>query len=302
MKHKITLRRAMQYCIYKYPFLTRWLSDKAYLQLMYWVCIGKKLNLKAPRAFNEKMQWLKLYNRNPDYPAMADKYAAKELIRKRIGEEYVPRTYAVWDSAEEIDFDILPDRFVLKCTHDCGGMVICHDKSKLDQGKAREKIALALKRDYYYSGREWPYSKIVPKVIAEEFLEDRKTGELRDYTFFTFSGVPKLLFVASERQAKNTETKFDFFDMDYEHLELVNGHPNAGNPPEKPENFELMKELAAKLSEGTPHLRVDFYEANGRVYVGELTFFHWSGFVPFEPESWDLQMGDWLELPKEARE
>ena len=245
------------------------------------------------------MQWLKLYNRQPEYPAMADKYAAKKIITDKIGEEYVAKNYAVWDTAEEIDFDVLPDSFVIKCTHDCGGMVICRDKSELDREKAREKIARALKSDYYYSGREWPYSQIKPRIIAEEYLEDMKTGELRDYKFFTFNGVPKVMFVASERQVKNTETKFDFFDMDYNHLDIINGHPNANTPPQKPENFELMKELAAKLSEGTPHLRVDFYEVNGKVYVGELTFFHWSGFVPFEPKSWDLQMGEWMDLPRE---
>lgn len=301
MKQKNIFRRGLQYCIYKYPALTKHISDEVYLKFMYWVCIGKKLNLHDPKTFNEKLQWLKLYNRDPKYPAMVDKYAAKKIIADKIGEEYVVRNYAVWDTAEEISFDNLPNQFVIKCTHDCGGMVICSDKRKLNHEQARERIADALKTNYYYSGREWPYSKIKPRIIAEEYLEDKKTGELRDYKFFTFNGVPKMLFVASERQNKYSETKFDFFDMDYKHLDLINGHPNAEKSPEKPENFELMKELAAKLSAGIPHLRVDFYEVNGRVYVGELTLFHWSGFVPFEPESWDLMMGEWIDLPKETR-
>lgn len=297
MKKKFTFRRGLQYCIYKYPMLTSHLSDKTYLKLMYWVCIGKKLDLRNPETYNEKLQWLKLYDRNPMYPAMADKFAAKEIITEKIGEGYVAKNFAVWDTAEEIDFDILPDQFVIKCTHDCGGMVICSDKQKLNREQAREKIAKALNTNYYSSGREWPYSQVKPRIIVEEYLEDKKTGELRDYKFFTFNGVPKMLFVASERQSKNAETKFDFFDMDYKHLDIINGHPNASAPPVKPENFELMKELAAKLSAGIPHLRVDFYEVNGKVYVGELTFFHWSGFTPFEPDSWDRMMGEWIALP-----
>lgn len=299
MKQKNIFRRGLQYFIYKYPVLTRNLSDEIYLKFMYWVCIGKKLNLQNPRTFNEKLQWIKLYNRDPKYPAMVDKYAAKELIADKIGKDYIAKNLAVWDTAEEINFDVLPNQFVIKCTHDCGGMIICSDKRKLDQKQAREKMAKAMKSNYYFSGREWPYSRIRPRIIAEEYLEDKKTGELRDYKFFTFNGVPRILFVASERQDINTETKFDFFDMDYRHLDIINGHPNAKIAPEKPVNFELMKELAAKLSTGIPHLRVDFYEVNGKVYVGELTLFHWSGFVPFEPMSWDVKMGEWIDLPKE---
>lgn len=291
--------RAIEYMLYKHRWMTRGLSDKQYIKLMYRVCIGEKLDLNHPKTYTAKLQWLKLYDRRPQYSAMVDKYDAKEYIAARIGEEYVVKNYGVWERFEDIDFDKLPSRFVLKCTHDCGGLVICHDKSKLDLAAAEKKINKCLKHNYYKSGREWPYKNVKPRIIAEEYLEDTATGELRDYKFFTFDGVPKALFIASDRQSKSEETKFDFFDMDYNHLEVLNGHPNSGKLPEKPINFEKMKELAAKLSEGIPHLRVDFYEVDGKVYVGELTFFHWSGFVPFNPREWDEKLGDWLTLPAE---
>jgi len=226
-----------------------------------------------------------------------DKFDVKKYVADRIGEEYIIPTYGVWDSFDEIDFDKLPDQFVLKCTHDSGGLVIVRDKSALDKTKARRKIEKCLKRNFYYLGREWPYKDVKPRIIAEAYMEDETTAELRDYKFFTFNGVPKVLFVASERQKEGEETKFDFFDMDYNHLPVCNGHPNASVPPKKPETFEKMRELAEKLSEGIPHLRVDFYEVNGKIYFGELTFYHWSGMVPFEPEEWDYTFGSWLELP-----
>ena len=206
-----------------------------------------------------------------------------------------------WDSFDEIDFDELPDRFVLKCTHDSGGLFICTDKTKMDVGVVKGKIEKSLKRDYFYNGREWPYKNVRHRIIAEQYMEDEKTQELRDYKFFAFNGEVKALFIATDRQKKGEETKFDFFDADFNHLDFINGHPNAEIYPEKPVMFEEMKNLAKKLSEGIPHVRVDFYEVNGKIYFGELTFSHWSGMVPFEPQEWDKTFGDWIELPPKTK-
>lgn len=275
----------------------RWLPDKTYLKWNYWANLRKRLNLKNPKTFNEKLQWLKLYDRKPIYTTMVDKYAAKDYVAERIGEEYIIPTLGVWDSFDDIDFDSLPDQFVLKCTHDSGTFIICRDKTTFDQESAKERLARALKRDYYSQSREWPYKNVKPRIIAEKYMEDTVTGELRDYKFFCFNGIPKILFVATERQSVDSETKFDFFDMDFNHLDVRNGHPNAKTPPSKPACFEEMKRLAKILSADIPHLRVDFYEINGRVYFGELTFYHWSGLVPFDPPHWDVTFGEWIELP-----
>lgn len=239
----------------------------------------KKLNLKAPETYTEKLQWLKLYDRRPEYVKMVDKYEVKKYVADIIGEEYIIPTLGVWDRFEDIDFDALPDQFVLKCTHDSGGLAICKDKSTFDIAAAKEKIEKSLKENYYWHSREWPYKNVNPRIIAEVYMEDETTQELRDYKFFAFDGTVKALFIASERYAAE-ETKFDFFDENFNHLPFTNGHPNAKIMPEKPVTFEKMKQLAAKLSAGIPQVRVDFYEVNGKIYFGELTFAHWGGLMP----------------------
>ena len=272
------------------------LPDKAYLSILYRASFKKRINWKNPKTFNEKLQWLKLYDRNPNYCNMVDKYEAKRFVKERIGSEYVvPALAGPWDDFDEIDFDTLPDRFVLKTTHDCGGVFICKDKKSIDYEGAKHFLNKHLQRDYYLTCREWPYKNVKPRIFAEEYLADLE-GDLKDYKFFCFNGVPKLMFIASERQSKVNETKFDFFDMDFNHLPITNGHPNAHTAPKAPENFELMKELAVILSRNIPHLRVDFYECNGKLYLGELTFSHWGGLVPFEPEKWDEILGSWIQL------
>lgn len=276
------------------------LSDEEYLKKRFKIEVGMELNLNTPRTFNEKLQWLKLYDHKPEYTAMVDKYEVKKYITQMIGEEYVIPTLGVWDEFDDIDFDVLPDQFVLKCTHDSGGLVICRDKKIFNRAKARKKIEKSLKNNFFYSGREWAYKDVKPRIIAEKYMEDYETQELRDYKFFCFNGICKALFIASDRQTDGVETKFDFFDSNYNHLDINNGHPNANVIPEKPKNFELMKQLAEKLSAGIPHLRVDFYEVNGKAYFGELTFCHWSGMVPFEPIEWDYKFGEWIELPEKT--
>ena len=275
------------------------LPDEEYLSRRYRASMKKDLNLNDPKTYNEKLQWLKLYNQRPEYTQMVDKHAVKQYVADCIGEEYIIPTLGVWDKFEDIDFDSLPNQFVLKCTHDSGGLVICRDKSRLNVKKARRKINDSLKRDFYMRSREWPYKNVPRKIIAEKYMEDRETAELRDYKFLCFNGEPKALYVATDRQTPGEEVKFDFFDMDYRHIEVKNGHQNAKVLPEKPQRFELMKELAKKLSQGIPHVRIDFYEVDGKVYFGEMTFFHMSGMVPFEPEEWDYTFGSWIELPVE---
>ena len=253
--------------------------------------------MKNPQTFNEKLQWLKIYDRKPIYTTMVDKYEVKNYVADKIGDEYIIPTLGVWDSFDEIDFDSLPDQFVLKCTHDSGGLVICKDKSKLNKEKAKKKIELSLNRNYYYHGREWAYKDVKPRVIAEKYMEDKNSKDLKDYKFFCFDGKVKAMFIATDRFTQGVETKFDFYDTNFEHLPFTNGHPNAECVIEKPKHFEKMKELAEILSKGIPQIRVDFYEIDDEVYFGELTFFHWSGMVPFVPEKWDYVFGEWIELP-----
>jgi len=274
-------------------------NDETFLRLKWKLRMDYPLNLDNPKTYNEKLQWLKLHDRKPIYTTMVDKYEAKKYVADIIGEEYIIPTLAVYDRVEDIDFDKLPNQFVLKWTHDSGGIVICKDKSKLNIDDAIKKLKKGERSHYYWRSREWPYKNVKPRIIAEQYMEDSTTSELRDYKFFCFDGEVKALFIATDRQKKGEETKFDFFDADFNHLDIKNGHPNAEIPPAKPKMFDNMKELAGKLSKGIPQLRVDFYEVNGKVYFGELTFSHWSGMKPFEPVEWDYKFGEWIKLPVE---
>ncbi|MBR3610306.1 MAG: glycosyl transferase [Oscillospiraceae bacterium] len=268
-----------------------------FVKIRYRIDMGKELDLENPVTYTEKLQWLKLYDHRPEYTTMVDKYGVKEYVSKKIGEKYVIPLLGVWEKVDDIDFNSLPERFVLKTTHDSGGIVICKDKSKLDIHAAKRKLSYFMKRNYYDCNREWPYKNVKHRIIAEEYMEDSRQGELRDYKFFTFGGEPKVLYIAQGR-GKGEPTVADFFDMDYNHLPFTIDHDMAPVPPEKPQCFEEMKELAAKLSAGTPQLRVDFYEVDGKVYFGEMTFFHCSGLAPFRPEAWDKKFGDWVVLPE----
>lgn len=277
----------------KYPRLIR--DDRKYIEYVWKHRMNYPLNLDNPQRYNEKLQWIKLYDHRDIYTTMVDKCEAKKYVAPIIGEQYIIPTLAVWDKVEDINTDNLPNQFVLKTTHDSGGVVICHDKTKFDLEKAKKKLERSLQRDFYILAREWPYKNVHRRIIAEQYMEDNETKELRDYKFFCFDGVPKALFIATDRQNRE-EPYFDFFDMDFNHLDMRHGHPNAPHLPEKPKCFEEMKVLAAKLSKGYPHIRVDLYEVNGKVYFGELTLFHHTGMVNFEPEKWDDIFGSWLDL------
>lgn len=273
----------------------------AFLQRMYRIHFGREPNLNNPKTYTEKLQWLKLYDHRPEYTRMVDKYAAKDYVAKKIGSEYLIPLLGVWERVEDIDFDALPERFVLKTTHDSGGIVVCKDKSTLNISAVKRKLKYFLKRNYYDHNREWPYQNVPHRVIAEAYMEDSKYQELRDYKFFTFGGIPKVLYIAQGR-GKGEPTVADFFDMEFNHLPFTIDHDMAPVPPEKPACFEEMKRLAAILSEGTPQLRVDFYEVDGKIYFGEMTFFHCSGMEPFHPAEWDRIFGDWVTLPDRTDE
>lgn len=274
--------------------LLSWMSDESYLRLTYRAAFHKKLNLEHPQTYSEKLQWLKLYNRIPEYTQYVDKYAVHDFVKERIGEEYLIPLLGVWDSYKEIDFGSLPDKFVLKCTHDSGGLVICRDKSALNKKAVRKKLEKCLRTNYYLYSREWPYKDVKPRIIAEPYLVDESGTQLKDYKFFCFDGKVKAMFIATDR---GTDTRFDFYDEKFNHFPMTNGHPNADIPPKKPDRFEKMKQLAEKISVGMPHARIDFYDCKGKVYFGEITLFHWSGLVPFEPEEYDKKFGDWIRLP-----
>lgn len=280
--------------LYKFA---KFYSDEKFLKARFKLQMGKELNLDSPQTFSEKLQWLKLNNRKPEYTQMVDKVGAKEYVANIIGEEYIIPTIGVWDRVEDIDFDKLPNQFVLKCTHDSGGIVICSDKSKLDIAAAKAKLKRGLKRKFYFQNREWPYKNVKPRIIGEQYMVDESGYELKDYKWLCFNGEPKALYIATDRGVEGEETKFDFFDAEFNHLPFTNGHPNANREIAKPKSFEKMKELAAKLSAGQPHLRVDFYDIDGKIYFGELTFYHMSGTMPFEPEEWDYKFGEWIKLP-----
>ena len=271
--------------------------DEKYLKKMCDVRLGYKLNLQNPRTFNEKLQWLKLHNQKTEYITMVDKYDVKKYVADIIGEEYIIPTLGVWNSFEEIDFDKLPNQFVLKCTHDSGGLVICKDKKELDLIKAEKKITKSLHNNYYFYGREWPYKNVKPRIIAEPYMEDNKVHELIDYKLMCFNGEVKCSFTCSERFSQEG-LKVTFFDNDWKVMPFERHYPSSKNPPQKPLNFNKMLEFATKLSRGIPFVRVDFYEINGLLYFGELTFFPGNGFEEFTPLEWDYKMGSWLKLPK----
>ncbi|MBR3252635.1 glycosyl transferase [Candidatus Saccharibacteria bacterium] len=276
--------------------ITSMLSDKFYLSVVYYLKFKKRMNWKKPRTFNEKIQWLKLYDRRDVYTMMVDKYEAKKYVADIIGEKYIIPTIGIYNDFNEIDFDKLPKRFVIKCTHDSGGVVICKDKTKLDKKKTREKIEGSLKRNFFYSYREWPYKNVKPRIIIEKYMEDKKNKSMRDYKFFCFGGKPEIMYL-SEGLENHETAGMSFYDMDMRLIDCKRSDfRQIDYIPEKPKNFEKMKELSSVLSKGIPHLRVDWYEINGRLYFGELTFSTCSGMVPFEDEKWDKKLGDLIDL------
>lgn len=276
--------------------------DTWYLKWNYQFYMHRSLDLKNPKTYTEKLQWLKLYYHKPIFSRMVDKVDAKEYVKSLVGEKYVIPTLGVWNSVSDIKWDALPERFVVKVSSDSGGVVVCKDKTQLNVQQAEAKLLKGWGVNYYKYNKEYPYKHVKPRIIAEEYLED-ESGELRDFKIFCFDGKPELIFVASNRQRSDVETTFDFYDTQWNYIkDLTNGHPNSGVAIPRPENLDEMLEVAANLSKGLPHLRVDLYNIKGKIYFGEMTFFHWSGIVPFEPEDWDYRLGAMLKLPEKCNE
>lgn len=274
-------------------------SDELFVKIQFRKRLKRKLNLKNPQSFNEKLQWLKLYNHEPLYTMMVDKYLVRDYVEKKIGKEYLVPLIGVYDSFDEINFEKLPLKFVIKCNHDSGGLVICKNKEELDIAKAKEKINKSLNRNYYYINREWPYKNVSKKIIIENYLEDKDNEPLRDFKFFCFNGKPKFVYV-SEGLENHETAKISFFDLDFNFMPFKRkDYKPFKKVPRKPKNLDLMIKFSEILSQDIPHLRVDFYEVNGKLYFGELTFFTCSGFIPFDPEKWDFELGKMLKLPFE---
>lgn len=276
------------------------LSDKSYIKKLYKKRLGKTINLSNPKTFCEKQNWLKLYDRKPIYTVMADKYLAREFVAERIGEEYLVPLLGVWDSADDIDFSLLPDKFVLKCNHN-SDVTICTDKAKFDINNVRKKINEQLSGNYYFYNREWPYKNIPQKVICEKYMENYDGTDPIEYKVLCFEGIPKYVIVISGRFS-NRPTTMDTYDMNWKYTNLINGDcPLSGNIFEKPKCLDKIIEISKKLSENTHFLRVDFNFWNKKLYFGEMTFFDAAGFEKYMPEEWDCILGDLMELPLKHR-
>ena len=274
------------------------LPDKLYLRLFYFATTGRMINFKNPRGFNEKLQWIKVYDRHPEHGQLVDKLAVREHIKKVWGEDHLFPLLGYWKSFDEIDFSELPEQFVLKCNHDSGSTKIIRKKSDItpDEMEAlRAHFTRRLGRDFFFAGREYPYKGLPRYIIAEALMTDSQDPRksIEDYKFYCFNGVPKLMFVVSDR---STDCRIDFFDMDFKRQEIYQSHPNSDKDIQKPELFEEMKKVAAKLSHGLRHVRLDLYELNGKLYFGEYTFFDGGGFQLIHPEDWERRMGDWIDL------
>lgn len=272
------------------------IPDKLFLKYQFHYVFGYPLNLKAPQTYNEKLQWLKLYDHNPLYTTLVDKYAVKEWVAERIGEQYVIPTLAAYDDVEQIDITKLPDQFVLKCTHDSGSVIICRDKKSFDFEEAKRILAKGLKNDFYKKHREWPYKNVPRRIIAEKYIDDGLSQELKDYKFYCMNGCCKAVLIVTNKTGAG-DTFYDYFDSDFNHMDFTKGHPNNPGVVTKPAGFDEMKVLSQELSKGITHVRCDFYEADGRVYFGEMTFFPASGIIPFRPEEFDYKWGRWIKLP-----
>ncbi len=288
-KHPSNMLTALDH----YGFL-KWMSDRSYLRLKSRLVFGKAFNLDEPKTFNEKLNWLKLKDRNPLYTTLADKYAVKDFIRgKGIKGLKTAKCYGVWSDFDEIDFESLPEQFVLKATHDSSGATICKNRQGFEKELARKKFKRFLSLNNYWGSREWIYKDIPPRIIAEEYLDSGTNHELTDYKFWCFNGEPKIMYITN----KGEHIYENFYDMEFNIVPIGHGFPRNTPEYECPKEFERMKEYAVLLSQGIPFVRVDFFAINGEVYFGEFTFYDWAGMRPFTPSNWDDRIGEWLRLP-----
>ena len=275
-------------------------DDETFLKWKYYLTFRRKLDLENPQTFNEKLQWLKLHDRKPEYMQMVDKAEAKKYVANIIGEEHIIPTLGVYDSFDEIDFDKLPNQFVMKCTHDSGGVVVCKDKNTLDIQAARKKIEYGLGKNDYWAKREWPYKNVKPRIIIEQYIEDSSipnSEDLTDYKIYCCNGKPICIMSCTERSKK---VKFHFFTPEWEFLrwDRTTQYEPKGFSKPRPKNLDEMLDMSAKLSRDIPEVRVDLYNVDGKIYFGELTFFSNSGFDTDLTTEADKILGDSLSLPE----
>lgn len=295
MKH-YKFRTVIALSLIRFYPISKYIPDTIYLKILYWGHIGKKLDLKRPKSFNEKIQWLKIYDRKNEYSQMVDKFEVKQYVSNIIGAKYVIPSLGVWNSFDDIDLKSLPNQFVLKSTHDSGGIYICRDKSLFDRSKARVFFNKRLKRKIYWSHREWPYKNCKPRIIAEPYMEDKEYKELRDYKFFCFGGKVKCFKIDFDRFIEHHANYYDCKGnlLPYGEARFP---PIPSKQLDMPKNLDLMISLAEKLSTGLRFIRVDFYEVDNQVFFGELTFFPASGLGLYTEEKWDRELGDLIDLP-----
>ncbi|MBF0431748.1 MAG: glycosyl transferase [Fibrobacteria bacterium] len=294
MKNKQKYPSRSTYRLFLFGCILRFIPDRFFLKRQYLRRTGQKLNLDQPRTVNEKMQWLKLHNRRPEYIRMADKYEVRNYVSKIIGKEYLVPLLGVWERFEDIDFSVLPDQFVLKCTHDAGGLVICKDKSSLDISAARQKINKSLKTNYYWLFREWQYKDILPRIIAEPYMTDESGIELKDYKVHCFSGKPGCIGVDLGRFSIHHR---NIYDPNWNLMDMQIRRPisKEAHIP-RPERFAEMLKIAETLAQGQPYIRVDFYSIRDKLYFGELTFFHGAGYEEWKPRAYAEMFGDRIDL------
>ena len=266
--------------------------DDVFIQLMFWIRTGQTLDLSNPKTFTQKQNWLKLHDRNPRYTDLVDKLKVKRIVAELIGEQYVVPMLGYWKSPEDISFEELPDKFVLKCNHNSGGgMCICKDKSAINPNEVRKNLLVGLNDDFYKYSRVWPYKNVERYIIADYFLDDKIGDELIDYKFWCFNGEPKIVYLTN----KGKRITENFYDMEFRPIDVSHGYDRKVPEFTKPESFEQMKRLARILSEGIPFVRIDFFYVEGNIYFGEYTFFDWGGMKPID-DVWESRIGDWIDL------
>lgn len=285
----LSLRRFLVYGV------GRLIPDRIWIQIKYLQWLGRFADLKNPQTFNEKLQWLKLYDRKPEYTMMVDKYDSKIWVADKIGQEFIiPVIGGPWHSFDDIDFNELPNQFVLKTTHDCGGVIICKDKSAFNKNEAKKIINLHLRSNYFLTCREWPYKNTKPRIFAEQYMEDAGKNYLPVYKIMCFNGEPKIIqTIQNDKQPNET---IDYFDINWNRLQLKQNFPNSTKPLSKPLRYNEMVSIARNLSRGRSFLRVDLYVINNKIYFSECTFYSDAGFAKFEPEIWDSILGEWINL------
>jgi hypothetical protein len=274
--------------------LLNYIPDSIYLRIIFFTETKQKLDLKNPKTYNEKIQWLKLYNRRMEYISYCDKYDVRTIIQKILGEKYLIELIDVWDNVSDINWHALPDKFVLKCTHGSSSNIICKNKKSLDIYATEKKLRKWMKYNWYWFGREWPYKNVKPRIICEELLETYDGMTPIDYKFMCFNGEPKLIQVHRNR-FKRSYTK-TYYDRDWNKTNIIQGVPNSKFVEKKPSCFDEMIEISKKLSKDIPYIRVDLFEHKEAVYFGELTLYPTSGFENFSDVNHDILLGSWIDL------